>query len=99
MLSKPLTIPYHALHFCVAVAVVLLKMPGNIGLALGGALQDPDSYMRLVRMKEALDRGRWFGDAVSRDFLRRGRGHPLVASPRRRPSRLAFPADILSTRQ
>lgn len=68
MLLKPLTIPDHALHFCVAVAVVLLKMPANIGLALGGALQDPDSYMRLVRMQEALDRGRWFGDAVSRDL-------------------------------
>lgn len=67
MSSKPVTIPYHALHFCVAVAVVLLKKPGNIGLAFGGALQDPDSYMRLVRMQEALDGGRWFGDVVSRD--------------------------------
>ena len=55
------------LYFFVAITAVLLKKPYNIILAGYGTLQDPDSYMRLVRIQEALDQGHWFGHVVSRD--------------------------------
>jgi hypothetical protein len=57
----------HALHFLIALALILLVRPHNPSQVLQGMLPDPDSYMRLVRMQEALDGGRWFGDVVSRD--------------------------------
>ncbi len=39
-----------------------------------GELTDPDSYMLLVRMREALSNGHWFGSVVSRDAS----GHGVV---------------------
>ena len=62
-----LLLRHNIIYFFVAIATVLLKKPHNIILVGHGTLQDPDSYMRLVRIQEALDQGHWFGDAVSRD--------------------------------
>ncbi len=53
--------------FLLAVGVALLARPHNPGLVLQGMLDDSDSFMRLVRMREALSQGAWFGHAVSRD--------------------------------
>ena len=51
----------------VAVVILLLAKPHNPALVMHGTLQDPDSYMTLLRLRDALDAGRWFGNVVSRD--------------------------------
>ncbi len=54
-------------HFAIALLTGLAVRFQAVPAVLHGALQDPDSYMRLVRMQEALDAGHWFGSIVSRD--------------------------------
>lgn len=62
----------YLLYFLIASTVVLLITHSNVRHVTQGTLVDPDSYMRLVRIQEALDHGRWFGDVVSRDVSGRG---------------------------
>ena len=57
----------YAPHFWLATIVALFIRLDAVWPVLHGAMQDPDSYMRLVRIQEAFDHGRWFGNAVSRD--------------------------------
>ena len=54
-------------HFVLALVTGLAIRFQAIPAVLHGALQDPDSYMRLVRMQDGLDAGHWFGNAVLRD--------------------------------
>lgn len=58
----------YALYFLLAAGFVLLIAPHNAEHVIEGKLQDPDSYMRLVRIQEALDHRHWFGDVVSGDL-------------------------------
>jgi hypothetical protein len=55
---------YVFLYF-IALAINLLIFHDNWTKVAQGSLYDPDGYMRLVRMQEALDRGDWFGDVAS----------------------------------
>jgi hypothetical protein len=57
----------HLLHFLIASVLVLVVVPVDPRQIAAGALTDPDSYMRLVRMQEAFDHGHWFGYVVARD--------------------------------
>jgi hypothetical protein len=90
---------HHVLHFLAAFIVVLLVAPGNAMQVVAGSLVDPDSYMRLVRMQEALDRGDWFGDVAARGDSGHGLllawSHVLDASILllRAPLRLVLPPD------
>ncbi len=54
-------------YFGLACLVATLVRFQAVAPVLHGALQDPDSYMRLVRIQDALDAGHWFGHAVARD--------------------------------
>lgn len=54
-------------HFLIAFATALLVKAQNFRLILEGELINPDSYMRLVRMQEALGNGFWFTNIVSRN--------------------------------
>jgi hypothetical protein len=62
----------HLGHFVLAAAVVLLSAPGNFKDVAQGSLVDPDSYMRLVRLREALEQGRWFGYTIAGDASGQG---------------------------
>jgi hypothetical protein len=62
-------------HFLLAVATLLVVTGATLPLVFQGALSDMDSYVRLIRLQEALDHGRWFGDAVSRSDS--GHGMPV----------------------
>jgi hypothetical protein len=62
----------HALHFGLALLVVLLESLGNLKEVLRGTLVDPDSYMRLIRIREALEHGAWFGSSISHDASGQG---------------------------
>lgn len=55
------------LHFLIAFATALLVKTENIQLMLNGELINPDSYMRLVRIQEALNNGFWFANVVTRN--------------------------------
>jgi hypothetical protein len=57
----------HIGYFVLAVTTVLLGALGNFADVARGLLVDPDSYMRLIRIREALANGHWFGYVVSRD--------------------------------
>jgi hypothetical protein len=57
----------HVLHFFLALATVLLIEHDSLGRVGHGLLIGMDSYMRLVRIQDALDHGNWFGYVVSRD--------------------------------
>lgn len=57
----------YALYALVAVTILLLIKPHNPALVMQGTLQDPDSYMTLLRLRDALDAGHWFGYMVARD--------------------------------
>ena len=59
-------------HFSLALATMLLIGSASFVYVANGMLSDVDSYMRLVRIQEALDHGTWFGDAVSRYDSGRG---------------------------
>ncbi len=61
-------------HVGLAMLVALAIRFQAVPAVLHGALQDPDSYMRLVRMQDALDAGHWFGSIVLRDAS----GHGVV---------------------
>src|SRR5579859_5127392 len=65
-LSKSSTF-WHVLYFFTALTIVVLMSPHVAEHLMQGTLVNPDSYMRLVRIQEALDHGRWFGDVVSGD--------------------------------
>ncbi len=54
-------------HFLLACLAATLMRLHSIPAVVHGGLQDPDSYLRLVRIQDALDAGRWFGYAVARD--------------------------------
>lgn len=73
-------------HFLLTVAVILLVGRGGIHDVLHGGLTDPDSYMRLVRIRDAFIAGHRFTDVVTRDQS----GHGLVI-----PWSHAFDAPIL----
>jgi hypothetical protein len=51
--------------FCLAISLDLLVFWRNSSQVAQGTLSDPDGYMRLVRIREALDRGDLFGDIVA----------------------------------
>lgn len=55
------------LNFLISFSVALLVRPQNFAFVLDGELINPDSYMRLVRIQEALGSGQWFTDIVSRN--------------------------------
>ena len=57
----------YALYFFIALTIVVIMSPHAAEHLAQGTLVNPDSYMRLVRIQEALDHGRWFGDVVSGD--------------------------------
>src|SRR5579864_4079022 len=57
----------HILYFFTGLTIVVLVSPHAAEHLTQGTLVNPDSYMRLVRIQEALDHGRWFGDVVSGD--------------------------------
>src|ERR1700690_2946142 len=57
----------YALYFFIALTIVVIMGPHAAEHLAQGTLVNPDSYMRLVRIQEALDHGRWFGDVVSGD--------------------------------
>jgi hypothetical protein len=59
-------------YFCLAAATVLFVGGPSVALVAQNKLAGMDSYMRLVRIQEALDSGAWFGDAVSRYDSGRG---------------------------
>jgi hypothetical protein len=62
----------YLLYFSIALTIVLLMGPHGAEHLAQGTLVNPDSYMRLVRIQEALDHGRWFGDVVSGDVSGQG---------------------------
>jgi hypothetical protein len=73
--ARPLHGP--SLWLLVPLAVVVADLAfgwRQIGQVWRGELTDPDSYMLLVRMREALSHGHWFGSVVSRDAS----GHGVV---------------------
>jgi hypothetical protein len=73
--ARPLRGP--SLWLLVLLAVVVADLAfgwRQIGQVWRGELSDPDSYMLLVRMREALSQGHWFGGMVSRDAS----GHGVV---------------------
>ena len=57
-------------HFLLTMAVIVLVRPGGDASVLHGKLIDPDSYMRLVRIRDTT--GHWFADIVTRDQSGRG---------------------------
>ena len=89
----------HILHFFIGLTIVVVMSPHVAEHLAQGTLVNPDSYMRLVRIQEALDHGRWFGDVVSGDVS--GRGDVLPWSHLldglilllRAPLRAIFPPD------
>lgn len=54
-------------NFLIAFATGLLVKLQNLQLIIGGELINPDSYMRLVRIQEALANGFWFTNIVRRN--------------------------------
>lgn len=73
--GRPLRGP--SLWLLVLLAVVVADLAfgwRQIGQVWRGELTDPDSYMLLVRMREALSKGHWFGSMVSHDAS----GHGVV---------------------
>ncbi len=89
---------YAACFFLSLVTALAVRFQ-SVPAAIGGALQDPDSYMRLVRIQAALDEGRWFGALIPRDASGAGFVQPwshlldALILMLRLPLRLAMPPD------